>query len=435
MASVPELRQILKEDANGKSLYDHLVQTLMKIILDRPKDAYDSFEIISSEIKANPLDPSPIKGRTITPSEEEVSKISKFTTVNATLLKVPEEPPDEGDVKYPDLISEAALYEWAGVTIGRTDLYRLYLSIKSFAATLPSDVERLRFFGKVTTRGKPYYVVEGLSTEDEDNIDEMKQEGRSGVNKYAYWISQRVDGADGWTKLPNVTSNQIVVARQIKRLLTGDLDASVPSYPPFDGTEKNLLRAQIALLVGSTSISPDGFFELDEDAEPPVAKPAEPESIAEIFPKSASDLNSVDSWRVHEAEVNQIGRITALPEQLDENGDVIEPDESSEIIAPLQPIKPEEWTLRVAPGGAGFAAGSAVVARSLVWPGAVAVAAGSRFVNIYVGSAVPFSALAYSPPLPKEIQEEFSEELVEQEDVRVDPTPPVPEAEEGEEDD
>ncbi len=31
MATVAELRQILKEDSNGKNLYDHLTETLMKV--------------------------------------------------------------------------------------------------------------------------------------------------------------------------------------------------------------------------------------------------------------------------------------------------------------------------------------------------------------------------------------------------------------------
>ena len=74
-------------------------------------------------------------------------------------------------------------------------------------------------------------------------------------------------------KLPNITMAQVVVSRQIKRLLTGDLDAPVPSFPPFPGTERNLLRALVARIVGATLISPDGFFELSED-EPPVRSPA-----------------------------------------------------------------------------------------------------------------------------------------------------------------
>ena len=73
MATANELRQILKEDAAGKNLYDHLTETLMRIVMDRPANAYDAFEVISADIKANPLNPDPEKGKAVPPSEEEVS--------------------------------------------------------------------------------------------------------------------------------------------------------------------------------------------------------------------------------------------------------------------------------------------------------------------------------------------------------------------------
>ena len=49
-----------------------------------------------------------------------------------------------------------------------------------------------------------------------------------------------------WKKLPNVTPQQLTVARKIKKFFTGRLDAPVVSYPPFPGNEANYLRAQIA---------------------------------------------------------------------------------------------------------------------------------------------------------------------------------------------
>lgn len=55
---------------------------------------------------------------------------------------------------------------------------------------------------------------------------------------------------------------------QIKRYFTGDLEAPVPGYPPFPGTEINLLRAQIARITAGVCVSPAGFFEVDEEAEP-----------------------------------------------------------------------------------------------------------------------------------------------------------------------
>lgn len=73
MTSLSELRQILKQDREGKNLYDHLTETIMKILLDRPSNAYDMFEHISAEVKGNPLNPEAEDNKTIPPSPEEVT--------------------------------------------------------------------------------------------------------------------------------------------------------------------------------------------------------------------------------------------------------------------------------------------------------------------------------------------------------------------------
>lgn len=434
MATTAELRQILKEDCEGKNLYDHLTETLMRIMLDRPDKAYDNFELISAQVKSNPLDPDPQVGHAIPLSEEELNKKQIWTNKCAALLKVPEEPPEDSGVKFPDLMDEFNLMEWAGISLGKGDIYRLYLSIKKLSETLPGDVERLRFFGKMFTRGLPYYIVEGISPEEEEGIDETKQEGKAGANKYSYWVSQSPELSQ-WIKLPNVTMAQVVAARKFQKFLVGNLDAPVTSYPPFPGVEKHLLRTKIARIVGETCISPDGFFELD-DSDPPVAKLAESEALNEAFPKAASELKEPDAWKHHELTLNQLGRVTAMPEILDESGEPIEPEEPVEAPQPLESIKPEAWTFRVCPGGAGAASGSLVAARSVLWPGAVAIAAGRRFLNVYIGYGVMYEQ-SYSPPLPDPIQTEWApaeEEpgLVEQPDVRADPTPPAAATEEEE---
>ena len=255
----------------------------MKIVLERPANAYDMFELISADVKSNPLNPDPEKGKPVPPSPEEVSSFyrppwrrasltppPKHTNTNArqqvakqlqwakrcaSLLKVPEEPV-ELPVTIPDLVDEANLLEWAGISFGKGDVYRLYLSVKKLAETLPGDMGRLRLFGKISTRSSPYYIVEGLSDGDPEGVDPTKQEGKEGANKYVYWVAQSVEATSGWVKLPHVTSDEVVTSRKFKRLLTGNLDAAVPAYPPFNGTEKNLLRAIIARIAGSTLVSP-----------------------------------------------------------------------------------------------------------------------------------------------------------------------------------
>ena len=178
--------------------------------------------------------------------------------------------------------------------------------------------------------------------------------------------------------------------------------------------------------------------------DPPAVVAAEAEALNEAFPKPSSELKEPDAWKHHEVDLNKIGRVQAMPEQLDEAGEPIVPEEEVELTPPLDAIKPENWTFRLCPGGAGAAAGSVVVARSLVWPGAVAVAVGRRFLNLYVGNGVVYEVGKpfYSPPLPSPIPVEYdltggAEDsgllaLLEQPDTRTDPTPPKPEGEEEE---
>ena len=356
-------------------------------------------------------------------------------------------------MKFPVLFpDDKEALEWAGISFGKGETYRLYLSIKKLAEGLSSEVEKLRLFGKIYTRGKPYYVVEGLSPEEQEGIDETKQEGKSGANKYAYWVSQNIEGNE-WIKLPNVTMAQITTARVTKKFLTGNLDAPVRTYPPFDGIEKNLLRAQIARIAAATSISPDGYFALSED-DPPLVVPAEAEAVNEAFPKMSSELKDPEAWKHHETALNKLGRINAMPEVLGEDGEPVVPEEEIEVFPPLGSLRPECWTFRLGPGGAGVSSNSVVVARSLRWPGAVAIGYGRKFLNIYVGNAVcqdnvkrdaenpsVMKFTAYTPMVPAPIQSEWtppSEEeggnpYIEQPDTKVDPTPPVPEGQEEEE--
>jgi hypothetical protein len=86
--SVAEVRQILKQGQDGKNLYDHLVETLMKILLDRPQNAYDMFELISAEVKANPLNPEAEVNKVIPSTPEEVAKQLAWALSCSKLLKV-----------------------------------------------------------------------------------------------------------------------------------------------------------------------------------------------------------------------------------------------------------------------------------------------------------------------------------------------------------
>lgn len=85
-----------------------------------------------------------------------------------------------------------------------------------------------------------------------------------GVNRCAYFVCSNLS-RDIWIELPPASPHQINVSRRIKKFLTGNVHASITSYPPFPGTERNYLSALIARISASTHISPRNFYRADED--------------------------------------------------------------------------------------------------------------------------------------------------------------------------
>lgn len=79
-----------------------------------------------------------------------------------------------------------------------------------------------------------------------------------GCNRYSYFVVNCL--YDDWIELPIVTPRQIVVSRQIKKFFTGDLEASIVSFPCFPGKEKHYLRAMIARISAGTHIAPQGYY-------------------------------------------------------------------------------------------------------------------------------------------------------------------------------
>jgi radial spoke head protein 4A len=157
--------------------------------------------------------------------------------------------------------------------------------------------------------------------------------------------------------------------------------------------------------------------------------------------KTSADLKDAEAWTHHEIDLNELGRVTKLPEPAEESEEALPPEYEVEGIEPHAPIKPEAWSIRMCPDGAGAAATSLVIARSLTFPGAIAISNGKRFLTMYAGNGIANEGPApYTPPMPAPIAQEWAPaaddegalQLLEQEDMRVDPTPPQEEEEEEE---
>lgn len=91
-------------------------------------------------------------------------------------------------------------------------------------------------------RSADFWVVEGiLDSSEEDKLDKDQEARGVGVNKLVYWVTTNL--LEDWIQLPDVKPNHIAAAKQIKFILTGNLNAQIDSNPPFPGKERHFLRA------------------------------------------------------------------------------------------------------------------------------------------------------------------------------------------------
>jgi radial spoke head protein 4A len=366
------------------------------------------------------------------------------------------------------VVQEAALFEAAGVGAGlnRKNALRLYLGMKKLANADPNLVS-VRLFGVVTGIKRDYLVCEGLYSEDyaepeeepePDPAEPTEDEGPkpppplaaepigTGANKYVYYVTEHDEHGhclDKWTRLPKSRPECVMAARKIKKMLTGDLEAQVQSYPPFPGVEKDYLRAQIGrIAAGATCCLAGMFIKDEEDEEGKAIKPNEPvweENQAGFVPPAAAELCSTTCWMHHPSYasiLSGMGRcVEPEREEVDEDeADKLPPQEQGEELLKLVSADAKvsgctpAWTARnVAPA---LGAHSASVLRSTRWPGSMCIVQGSLFVNIYVGSGHKFVDGGFQCAPPPCLTEECSVDK-EQVDEGV-PLPPPPEEQEEE---
>jgi radial spoke head protein 4A len=211
----------------------------------------------------------------------------------------------------------------------------------------------------------------------------------TGANKYVYFVCN----APGkpWTRLPSVTPMQVQLSRKIRKYFTGRLDSPVLSYPPFQGNEANLLRAQIARISAGTHISPIGFYKFDEEAEGGEEEARDSYVVNEEFEAiSVRELCDPNNWTHHVQHVLPQGRTKWWnPKQKneeeemeeDEEEEKEEPDEPEPEIGPqlLTPLSEDveidgqpAWTCKISSNL--VSQFSIAIVRSNLWPGAYAFA-------------------------------------------------------------
>jgi len=239
-----------------------------------------------------------------------------------------------------------------------------------------------------------------------------------GCNQFTYFATN--DPAGSWTVLPNVTPQQIVSSKRIRKYLTGDLTADVRAYPPFPGQEKEYLRALIARIVAATTLCPVGKFEVAEEGAEPT--PVDTEGDEGRKPPAASALGSVKGWCTRYMGILDIGRCSNIPieDEEDEEGN-IKPKPYQQPETPfLSPVSDAEWTATTYCHGGPEVA----MARSLKWPGALCayqLGKGSleSIASLYIGYGQEMLAAPFVMEAPPPFETE-PEEVHEQADLPLD---------------
>ena len=127
-----------------------------------------------------------------------------------------------------------------------------------------SGASKLSFWGKMCGTKKDYWVVNGVLNHVEEPAQDRSIEKRGqGVNACVWWVTDNI--LSDWVQLPECQAQHIVAARMIQHVMTGNLDGTIVSNPPFPGKERHLLRAQLARLTHATELCPKGAFEWDDE--------------------------------------------------------------------------------------------------------------------------------------------------------------------------
>ncbi|CAH1637934.1 unnamed protein product [Spodoptera littoralis] len=417
--------------------------------------------------------------------------------------------------KIQDLVDHNYYFRQAGYGLPASECYAIYISMIMLGIKEP--VSTIRFFGKIFGTKANYYVMEtDLTLEELDRrirafeMKDMPGEGEGmdearvhaieeqaeilgegeakepvskepvppkippepvstwqapapipverpgqGINKKVYWVCNRP--GEPWICLPDIKPEHVRVARLSVRCMTGDLDSEVITFPPFEGTEKEYLRAQIGRIAAATSISPQGFFTFGSGEEEEDLDMEEGGGDMEFNPNpyyqghTLKDLmdSNLTYWVHHGRHILKQGRTlwwnpnAGMDEGLEEEDmdapPPIEPEVGPSLFTSLSEDARIEgltaWSARVSSTLCPDRA--MVVLRSNLWPGAVAYATtGKKSECLYVGWGLKYQPPNFSPlqlpvpqveyPIGPEIMEMADPTFADEEAFRIAHLPPPP---------
>lgn len=246
-------------------------------------------------------------------------------------------------------------------------------------------------------------------------------ESGSGVNKYIYYVCNYPGGP--WKCLPDAIPEKLQTSRKIRKYFTGDLSTKIISYPPFNGSEAQYLRCQIARISAATVISPAGYYAFDsEEGESDEAEANATIIVNPDFEGLPNDaLTQLSNWVHHVPYILPQGRVAwtnpwegvemgegeddeqSGDDEGNDEGDTTgatgggsgegggEPESGPTILSSVSSDAEhggnQSWAVRICSPLSPLKY-SPITLRSLSWPGATVVAYMDKFANVYVGDGL-----------------------------------------------
>ena len=187
MSSFEEAKQaLMKEGSGGGNVFDHLSGVILKILSENPEDAVAQFENMSLAVKKTAFVQAAADGTAAAGLSDE-AKAAQIAAADSTLAKL--KVGEDGATDAPqvqDLLGDAALLEWAGVSIGQGAWFQLAAYMKNLVKEQAEaeddalEIEKIRFWGKVLgSKGVDYYVYECQAPGREIEVRDQLNEGRA----------------------------------------------------------------------------------------------------------------------------------------------------------------------------------------------------------------------------------------------------------------
>ncbi|GKT23050.1 Radial spokehead-like protein like protein, partial [Aduncisulcus paluster] len=171
-------KYLMQKGVEGRSLFEHLSDVVLKLFSQKPDDPYETLEDISRDIKESAAESGKEElGNISNLSEKELALLEKTLTLfkrkqtavdeNGSLIEDDLQP---AEPEISDLLIENHYMNLLGRGLPKIEAQRVFLSMRRFAQENSDNITSLRFFGKFICDSGCYYVLEGVKVwkEDED---------------------------------------------------------------------------------------------------------------------------------------------------------------------------------------------------------------------------------------------------------------------------